>query len=212
MIHLIIYYLNAHHLSEHLLPNLVFASHPPISYSKAQLVSYFVWGKQVTLLTTNLDGGPTPIPMRRHDQNQSWMGSRWPNLYDNYSCGALTPHCLVCSSVVKGSSLQLLSLLVNDCGSGVRPVNADIYVNEMSQEIADLLYTAWVARENGFKITGDCTTCISIIHHLLSKVVTLKLQCQRYAEIGAMIKIIEAVAANQKQCQLQYLYCTLPDL
>ena len=170
--------------------------------------------KQVIPLTTNLDGGPPPIPMRRHDQNQSWMGSRWPNLYDNYSCGALTPHRLVCSSVIKGSSLQLLSLLVNDCGSSVRLVSADIYVNEMSQEIADLLYTARVARENGFKITGDCTACISIIHHLLSKVVILNwgLQCQRYAEIGAIIEMIEAVTANQKQCQLQYLFCTMPDL
>ena len=107
--------------------------------------------------------------------------------------------------------MQLLSLLVNDCGSGVRPVSADIYVNEMSQEIADLLYTARVARENGFKITDDCISTM-IMHHLLSKIVILKLQCQRYAEIGAMIEMIEAVTANQKQCQLQYIFCTMPDL
>lgn len=205
---------NAHHLisipGEHLLPNLVFASH---HQSVTPKHSYFVWRKQATPLTTLFDGGPPPIPMRRRDQNQSWMGSRWPNLYDSYySCGVLTPYRLVCSSIVKGSSLQLLSLLVNDCGTGVRPVSADIYVNEISQEIADLLYTARVARENGFKITGNCTTCISIMHHLLSKVVILKLQCQRYVEIGAMIEMIEAVTADQKQCQLQYLFCTMPDL
>jgi hypothetical protein len=206
---------NTHHLvsipGEHLLLNLVFASHH-------QLVtpghSHFVLRKQATPLTMK-HVGPPPSPVRHRGRNQSSMGSRWRNLYDNYdgynnSGCALTPHRLICSFVVKGSRLRLLSLLVNDCG--VRPTSAHIYVNKISQEIADLLYTARVARENGFKITDDCTACNSVMHHLLSRVVILKLHCQKYAEIGIMIEMIEAVTADQKQCQLQYIFCTMPDL
>ena len=164
---------NIHHLvsipGEHLLPNLVFASH---HQSVTPRHSYFVWRKQATPLTLQ-HTGPPPLPFRRHGRNQLSTGSRLLSLYDSYSCIALTPHRMVSSFIVNRSSLQMLSLLVNDCG--VQPTSANICVNKMSQEIVDSLYTARVAQENDFKVSADCTTCISVMHHLLKRVVILKL-------------------------------------
>lgn len=192
---------NVHHIlvsvsGESLLPNLVFASH---HQSIIPTHSNFVWRKQATPLIVQNFGPPPPLPMRHRSQNR-------------HSCIALTPNRLVHSSAAKGSAfkLHLLSLLANDCG--VQPTSANICVDKMSQEIVELLYTARVARENGFNISADCTTCISIMHHLLSKVRILKSQCKKYAEVGVMIELIEAVIADQTQCHLQYLFCTMPDL
>lgn len=189
---------------EHLLPNLVFASHHE---SVTPRHSYNVWKKQALPLTMQYVG-PPPLPLRRRGRNQSATVSRWSSGFDG--CVALTPHRLISFFDKNRSSLRLLSLLVNDCG--VQPTNANIHMSKVSQEIVDLLYTARVAQESGFKVINDSSACVSVIHHLLRRVVILKLQCKKYAEIGVMIEMIEAVTANREQCQLRYLFCTMPDL
>ena len=192
---------------EHLLLNLLVASHHK---SVTPRHNYGVWMKQATALKVQPVGIP-PLPHRpsRHPGHMAKPTLPWPSHYD--ARVVLTPHRLVSISDENvGITLQLLTLLVNHCG--VQPTSINIHIDKMSREILHALYMARVAQDSGFNITSHCTTCVSIMHHFLRRVIILKLQCDKYAEIGVMIEMIEAATADGEHCQLKYLFCTLPDV
>ena len=122
----------------------------------------------------------------------------------------LTPDRLIPTFLRSQDELTLLSLLTRDCN--LQPSSASIHVDSITRSILIELSEERFVLDSGITLSSKQTIHTSIMSHLLRKVSILRLQCDKYTNIGVMVSMIHAAVADGKDSQLKHLFCTIPDL
>jgi len=150
-----------------------------------------VWKKQATALA---------VSKRGH-----WL-SRLQYFGFEQSCSIqLTPHRLL-PILYRHDPLDLLTLLTRD--HSLQPSSANVHIDAISPSfLLDLS-----AENSGFSLPPDSQTCTPIVNNILGKVIVLRLQCDDYNNIGAMIGMIKAATVDGADSQLKHLFCTMPNI
>ena len=118
----------------------------------------------------------------------------------------LTPHRLL--SMADGQDLlQLLSFLARD--PNLQPSSASVPISLISQSILPKLN---VEKFASVLLPSDKAPYSSFFTHLLRKVVVLRLQCDNYANIGILVRMIKAATADGDSSLLKHLFCVIPDV
>ena len=172
-----------------LLSNLLSGSslHQPCQNS---LCCQRVWMKQATALARNPPG--------------TYMCG-----HDGYSCVSnvkLTPRSLLhlCD---KRDPSELLSSLAQE---NLQPNSASVCVESISKLVLNTLQTEQLANVFGSHTLHDDVKYTSIMNCFLEKVIILRLQCDKYSNVGVMIGMINT--ATGQNSKLKYLFCTLPEI
>ena len=118
----------------------------------------------------------------------------------------LTPHRLL-SMITSPDQLQLLSFLARD--QNLQPSSASVPISLISQSILPKLCAEKVASVTP---ASDEAPYTSILSHILGKVAVLRLQCDTYANIRILVRMIKAATADGNDSCLKHLFCVIPDV
>ena len=119
----------------------------------------------------------------------------------------LIPHRLLpfCD---KPDPVELLSILSNDCQ--LHPHGVNVHIGTISQSFSSSLRTERLALDDGgLSLPTEGAKCTSILNSFLENVVSLRLQCDKYGQIGLLVSMIKAAIPGGR---LKHLMCALPDL
>ena len=163
--------------------------------------NHSVWKTQATALKVQVVHVSIPISI--------CAGGRLMQASASDNQEILTAHRLT-SICEKSDTLELLSILTNECR--LQPLSINLHVDKISEPILHNLYTGKLSQDNRLSLPSHSMTCISVMNHFLRRGVILRLQCDKYANIGVMISIVEAATTEGNDCKLKHLFCTIPDL
>lgn len=119
----------------------------------------------------------------------------------------LIPHRLLhfCD---KPDPVELLSLLSKDCQLHPRGVN--MHIDAISRSFLPSLHTERLALDDGgLSLPTEDAKYTSIVNSFLENVVSLRLRCDKYGQIGLLVSMIQAAVGAGR---LKHLICALPDL
>ena len=121
----------------------------------------------------------------------------------------LTPRCLLplCD---KCNPVELLSLLSKN--RQVRPHGVNICIDAFSQSCLPSLCAERLALDGNLGPPTVDSKYTSIVNLFLENVVSLRLQCGKYSQIGLVVSMIKAAIANDQSSNLKHLICAIPDL
>ena len=118
----------------------------------------------------------------------------------------LTPQRLL--SMADGQDrLQLLSFLARD--PNLQPSSVSVPISLISESILPKLN---VEKFASVPFPTDKAPYSSFLSHLLRKVVILRLQCDKYADVGILVRMIKAATADGDGSLLKHLFCVIPDV
>ena len=104
--------------------------------------------------------------------------------------------------------VELMSVLTNDCRLHPRGVN--VHIGAISQPFLPHLCTERLALDDsGLSLPTEGAKYTSIVNSFLESVVSLRLQCDKYSQIGLLVGMIKAALSGGR---LKHLMCVLPDL
>ena len=152
------------------------------------LCSQGVWNKQATALATR-----TTVHRPR---------GRASNVQ-------LTPHDLV-RFYDNCDPTELLSMLFKQ--ENLQPSSASVHIEAISESILNGLCAEQLSHDCGGRLPSDEVKYMSIMNHFLTKVVILRLKCDRYRNIGVMLNMVNAATIDGQHSKLKHLLCTLPDM
>ena len=158
-----------------------------------------VWKRQATALSVT-------------DLSELHSSSQFRKQYpEQVNTLLLTPTRLLTTMITNGQDeLMLLSLLTRDCN--LQPSSASIHIDSITRSILIELSEERFVLDSGITLPSKQTIRTSIMSNLLRKVAILRLQCDKYTNIGVMISMIHAAIADGKDSQLKHLFCTIPDV
>lgn len=148
--------------------------------------------KEATALTETVSGNPILKASRRQ-----WLNENWPGLDVN-----LIPHCLqpICN---RSDISDLLPLLTNNCCAQPSSVNIHVEKVPPTSSIEDLIKIE-LSGQSTLDLPTDRTAYITVVNHLLRRVIVLRLHCDQDEDIRDMIGMIEIVTADGQDCQLKH--------
>ena len=103
--------------------------------------------------------------------------------------------------------LQLLSILARD--PDLQPSSASVPIGLISQSILPKLN---MEKFSSVPLPSDKAPYSSFLFHLLRKVTVLRLQCDKYADVGILVRMIKAATADGDGSILKHLFCVIPDI
>ena len=172
-----------------LLSNLLSGSlHQPCENS---LCSQGVWKKQATALVINQTG------TYRYSRSGRVSNVQLTPCNLLHLCDKQDPAELL-YNLAKRGNLQLSS--------------ANVHVEAISESILKSLHADQLIEDCGGHLPSDDVKYMSIMNHFLREVVLLRLQCDKYVNIGIMICLINVATVNGQESRLKHLFCTLPDM
>ena len=166
------------------------------------------WKKQAIVLAVEDVSTPYQQPFRRRRPRlQRWVQHNAQSMHIDIM---LTPRLLPIQSTC--NPLKLLFLLMKYCSFQLQPCSAFFHISMISRPILHNMHANKLAFNNGLSFPSFSMTCTTIMDHFLKRVIILRIQCDTYANIDLMIDMVEAAMAEEKECQLKHLICTLPDI
>ena len=121
----------------------------------------------------------------------------------------LTPHRFM-HFYDKCCPFELLSILFSSCQ--LRPRGVNFCISAVSRSILPSLCTETLALDGNLTLPTEDAKYMPIIHCFLENVVTLRLQCDEYGQIGVMLNMIKTAIAKGPASNLKHLICTVSDL
>lgn len=108
----------------------------------------------------------------------------------------------------KPDPVELLSILCSDCH--LHPSGVNMHIDIISQSFLPHLRTERLALDDGgLSLPTEGAKYTSMVNSFLENVVSLRLQCDKYGQIGLLVSMIKAAIPGGR---LQHLMCTIPDL
>ena len=108
----------------------------------------------------------------------------------------------------KPDPVELLSILCSDCH--LHPSGVNVHIDTISQSFLPHLRTERLALDDGgLSLPTEGAKYTSMVNSFLENVVSLRLQCDKYGQIGLLVSMIKAAIPGGR---LQHLMCTIPDL
>ena len=108
----------------------------------------------------------------------------------------------------KPDPVELISILTDDCQ--LHPHGVNMHFGTISQQFLSRLYTERLALDDGgLSLPTEGAKYTSIVNSFLESVVSLRLQCDKYGQIGLLVGMIKAAVSGGR---LKHLMCVLPDL
>lgn len=154
--------------------------------------SHEVWKKQaITLVVKDFSTRSYPYYIYRRPQSDIHLIPR-----------RLVPF------VDKPDPVELLSLISKHCQ--LHPHGVNVHIDAISQSFLPSLYTERLALDDGsLSLPTRDAKYTSIVNSFLENIVSLRLRCNRYGQIGLLVSMIQAAVAGGR---LKHLICALPDL
>ena len=121
----------------------------------------------------------------------------------------LTPHHLM-HFYNMSCRYDLLSVLFTSCQ--LRPRGVNFCINAISQSILSSLCTETLALDGNLTLPPGDTKYMPIVHCFLENVVSLRLQCNEYGQIGVMFNMIKIAIAKGQASNLKHLICSVSEL
>ena len=121
----------------------------------------------------------------------------------------LTPHRLM-HFYGQSSPIKLLLMVFSTCQ--LRPLGVNFCIDAVSRSILPSLCTEMLAFDCNLTLPSEDAKCTSIIHCFLENVVSLRLQCDEYGQIGVMVNMIKIAMAKDQASNLKHLICSMSDL
>ena len=110
----------------------------------------------------------------------------------------------------KHNPVELLSTLCTSCQ--LRPHGVNICIDAFSQSFLPRLLAERLALDGGLTLPTEDAKCTSIVNCFLDGVVSLRLQCDKYGQIGLVVSMIKAAIANGRASSLKHFICSIPEL
>ena len=104
--------------------------------------------------------------------------------------------------------VELMSVLTNDCR--LHPHGVNVHIGAISLPFLPHLCTERLALDDGgLSLPTEGAKYTSIVNSFLESAVSLRLQCDKYNQIGLLVGMIKAALSGGR---LKHLMCVVPDL